>query len=156
MVLIWSIPGYLHWHAKRPRLTLASPLHTEIVAVWYALLTVEIFGPVFIYVTLTSNVYLRALSDKFVPCLMRYGITLNSACSQYDGAKVDTKNCGLYRYFRENSLVVTNVIGLTQFFLFSVRILEGKWVSEKLAHSFIPVSFRNWNHFYKTSNSSSG
>jgi len=46
------------WASQNQRLTVANQLHLERVTVWCALSSIEIFGPVFIYGTVTSDVYL--------------------------------------------------------------------------------------------------
>jgi hypothetical protein len=53
---------------------------------------VETFGPVFIDGTVTSHVYLSLLSDGFIPVLMGYGIPMDPAWSQQDGARPHASN----------------------------------------------------------------
>jgi hypothetical protein len=62
-------------------------MHPERAAVWCALSSVGIFGPVFINGTVTCDVYLCLLSDKSVPFLVGYGIPMNPAWFQEDGAR---------------------------------------------------------------------
>jgi hypothetical protein len=60
------------------------------VAVWCVLSSVRIFGLVFIDGTVTSEVYLRLLSDEFVIFLLGYDNSINSDRFQQDGARPQT------------------------------------------------------------------
>jgi hypothetical protein len=62
------------------------------VSVWRALSSVTIFSPVSINGTVTSDDYLSLESDEFISFLMGYGIPMNSAWFQHDGARPYTSN----------------------------------------------------------------
>jgi hypothetical protein len=80
------------WNSYSPTLTVANPLHPEIFAVWIALPSFAIFGPMFIDGSVNSDVYHRLLRDEFIPFLMGYGSPVISALFQQNGARPHTSN----------------------------------------------------------------
>jgi hypothetical protein len=81
-------------------------MYPERVAVWCALSSVGIFSAVFIDGTVTSDVYLSLLTDEFVLFLVIYGISMNSAQFQQDGAKPHIRNAVLrvlHKFFKERA-----------------------------------------------------
>jgi hypothetical protein len=85
---------------ENPRLALANPLHSDVVAVMCTLSSIWIFGPVLIDSTVTSDVYLSLISDEFVLLLMRRELEMNSAWFQQDGARPHPSN-SLHRFLRD-------------------------------------------------------
>jgi hypothetical protein len=51
---------------------------------WCVLSSAGIFYPVFIYGTITSDIFLSLLKDEFVPSLQGYGNAINAAWIQHD------------------------------------------------------------------------
>jgi hypothetical protein len=134
-------------------LTAANPLQPEGVTVRSALSSVGVFGPVFIDGTITSGVYLSLLSDEFVPFLMGYGVPMNSAWYQQDGATSHTDNTVLlfhedvlekricrtiYCSLWGRILMDTYLAGLKPFWLFSVNVFEGYNIW-KSPHTFLEL-----------------
>jgi hypothetical protein len=131
---------HLDDYMNTPRVTVVSPLHSEIVTVWCALSSIEIFGPLFIDSIVTLNSYLSLLSDEFASYPMGYGIPTNSAWFQQNDFRphqqcrtlisswhfreetpVESVSCAIWkRHFMAN-----NITWLQPLRLFCVRVLEG-------------------------------
>jgi hypothetical protein len=86
--------------SENPSHTAASPLHPQRATVRCALSSAGIFRREFIDDTTTSALYLRLPSDEYGPFLMGYGIPINTALFQKDGARPHTSNA-VFRFLHD-------------------------------------------------------
>lgn len=84
------------WGSEKPALFHERPLHGEYVTVWVAMSEIGTIGPYFFEdsdghtASVNSDRYLKLLSGKFLPALLRKGVNLEDAWFQQDGATPHT------------------------------------------------------------------